>query len=150
MARPPPTNNGSTMLKIGIFLTVILLLMHVALEFNRPLFRVLVTDEGGRSGNNIAVVTAAVAVEKEDLSFSLAYHDSLGFFVDISDASWKERRRIARTRSMYAKPSNPLAERHQAHAFYQMNHEPTLACLNENMLGNMGKKKNIQMLSSGV
>lgn len=39
---------------------------------------------------------------------------------------------------MYATPENKLNARNHPNLFYQNNHEPTLSCLNEDMIGNMG------------
>jgi hypothetical protein len=70
--------------------------------------------------------------------FSLALKDSLGFFDDIPDAAWLERREIARHRITTANPDDPLEQRSNAKAWYQMNWEPNLNCLLEDFLGNMG------------
>jgi hypothetical protein len=78
------------------------------------------------------------AVIKNRGAFSLALKDSLGFFDDIPDAAWLERREIARHRETTANPDDPLLGHKTPKAWYQMNWEPDLNCLLEDMLGNMG------------
>jgi hypothetical protein len=68
----------------------------------------------------------------------LARKDSLGFFDDIPDASWLQRQEIARHRKTTANPHYPLLQHNNPKAWYQMNWEPDLNCLLEDMLGNMG------------
>jgi hypothetical protein len=83
------------------------------------------------------IAISSPTIEKRG-DFSLALKDSLGFFDDIPDAAWLERREIARHRITTANPDNPLQQRNNAKAWYQMNWEPNLNCLLEDFLGNMG------------
>jgi hypothetical protein len=92
---------------------------------------------GGNKSIKRQIASSNAGIAKRG-AFSMAMKDSLGFFDDVPDSAWLERLDIARHRATTANPDDPLFQRNIAKAWYQMNWEPNLNCLLEDILGNLG------------
>jgi len=77
-------------------------------------------------------------ITQELLEDSIASKDSNGFFHGISDDVWFHQRHIAQNRKKYKTPDNPSENMETPSRWYQNNWEPNLACVGEEMIGNMG------------
>lgn len=85
--------------------------------------------------------TAAAAVGGEDAeSFDLATRESLGFFTDISNRDWRERRAVSRRLSQHnhIHMTQPLKNQDQVPLWYLQNYEPLFSCPRELRVGGLG------------
>ena len=68
----------------------------------------------------------------------MAFTDSLGFFDDIPDTLWLERKQISQRRLHHSRPEDVMKDARSPRSWYQNNWDPDFACFAEDKLGDTG------------
>ena len=133
--------------------TVVLLLFSVSSFLLCGLFLNSSSSQEPSSQQPTTAITPARAVaddaddaDSDDASFSsshdrfaLAKHESLGFFDDIDEATWRLYQQKARRQAIYSNPSNPNFRLKQSPQVWMLNNvDPIFTCPHLERVGGRG------------